>query len=197
MDSAVHNFYVDHLEASLLAYCRYRFGSDATVRRAIALAKESHSQQIRDGGEPYIIHPLRVANHYLVVNPSASESEVATAILHDVLEDNSALTRARLAEIMGDEIAAAVDILSKKTSEKFLSAEEYKIGIINASPFVRIIKLCDRLDNLISLRSCPDSQKRHRYLTRTEAYYEAIAKDTDPTLFRVILEEISRLKSCE
>lgn len=191
MGAQNHQAYVDHLKFSLLAYGRYKGCDLEVIKRAIAVAEQAHAQQKRDGGEPYIIHPLRVAMHVLVVYPPASTLEVAVALLHDILEDSPSWTKARVSAEFGDQIAQAVDILSKTSAEKELSAEEYKRHIINAPQYVRLIKLCDRLDNILSCRSCPDSAKVMRYLERTEAYYRDIAKETDERLLEVILEDIT------
>lgn len=182
--------YIEHLEFSLRAYARYRWGDDSLIRKGIEIARDAHAGQVRDGGEPFLVHPLRVATHFLVIAARASQEQVVVALLHDVLEDAPAWTRGRLEEMFGSEIAAAVDCLSKTTGEKHLSAEQYKEAIINAPQYVRLIKLCDRLDNILSLRTCPDVDKRRRYLERTLTYYEAIAAGVDERLLRVIAEEI-------
>ncbi len=191
MERDNHQGYVDHLKYSLLAYARYKGCDIKMITRAIAVAEEAHESQKRDGGEPYIVHPIRVAIHLLVVYPQTSTLELAVALLHDILEDSLRWTRAKLAAEFGEDVAQAVDILSKTTAEKDLSAEEYKKHIVNAPQFVRRIKLCDRLDNILSCRSCPDSHKVMRYLEKTEAYYRDIARETDDRLLEVILDDIA------
>ncbi|MCX7625679.1 MAG: HD domain-containing protein [Candidatus Sumerlaeaceae bacterium] len=186
--------YIQSLKHTLLAHARYRWSSDQLLNAALEVAEAAHRHQRRDGGEPYIIHPLRVALNFLLVHPHATEAMLVVALLHDVMEDAHEWTRQRLAAVFGTEVADGVERLSKVTHERELSAEEYKRLIINSPHFIRLIKLCDRLDNIISLRHCPDEVKVRRYLNKTEAYYREIARDCDEDLLRVILEEIEIIK---
>jgi GTP pyrophosphokinase len=189
-----HGLYIEHLKYMLRAHVRYRWGNDGLVARAIEVAEGAHSHQQRDGGEPFIIHPLRVALHFLLVYPKATPEMVAVAVLHDVLEDAPYWSRDKLNAIFGDYVADGVERLSKTTSERSLSAAEYKRLIISSPEYIRVIKLCDRLDNIISLRTCPDTDKVQRYLDRTEAYYRDIAESSDQRLLGVILEEIDLIR---
>jgi len=159
--------------------------------RAIEVAEQAHDGQKRDGGEPFLVHPLRVATHLFVVRPDVTEQELAVAILHDVLEDSPEWDRGRLAGLFGESIAATVDALSKSTVEKSLSPDDYKQALLSAPHFVRVIKLCDRLDNIISLRTCPEAAKVQRYYAGTTTWYRDIAAATDEKLFEVIADEIA------
>lgn len=186
--------YIESLKHTLRAHARYRWSHDELLTAAIEVAEAAHRDQRRDGGEPYIIHPLRVALNFLLIYPSATEAMLAVAVLHDVMEDAHEWTRQRLTALFGEEVADGVERLSKVTHKRELSAKDYKNLIINSSRYIRIIKLCDRLDNIISLRQCPDLDKVKRYLSRTEAYYQEIAKGCDEVLLRVILEEIDQIR---
>ncbi len=193
-EANVRQLYIEPLKHSLRAYARYRWGTDELVVRALEVAETAHRGQLRDGGEPFLIHPIRVALHFLMVYAKATAQQTAVALLHDVLEDSPEWTKARLEEIFGPIVARDVETLSKYTCERVLSAAEYKNLIINAPLYVRIIKLCDRLDNIISLRTSPDRAKVWRYLERTEDYYRDIAEASDDRLFQTILDEISLQK---
>jgi GTP pyrophosphokinase len=183
--------FVRHGEETLFAYARYRCGGDDIVRRAVARARKSHALQKRDGGEPYIVHPLRVATHFMqFMQGDILQEDVATAVLHDVLEDDPEVTAKMLQAEFGVEVASAVEMLSKDTPERRLTAEEYRQQVLAAPLKVRVIKLCDRLDNLLSLHSCPDSGKVRRYRERTADYYGAIGTATDTRLLQIILDEL-------
>lgn len=192
---STHHSYVLHARDTLLAYTRHKCGEDALVRRALSRAEQSHQGQTRDGGEPYIIHPIRVATHFLALWPGlVAQEQIASAVLHDVLEDDRTLRYEDLVAEFGPEVASAVEALSKDTAEHVLSPGEYRERILAAPPFVRLIKLCDRLDNILSLRSCPDHDKVRRYLERTEAYYRVIGESVDRALLDIILKAIEELK---
>ncbi|MGB9692284.1 MAG: HD domain-containing protein [Candidatus Sumerlaeaceae bacterium] len=190
MMESFHRLYLEPLKHTLRAYARYRWGSEENIVRALEIAEAAHAGQYRDGGEPFMVHPLRVAIHFLMVYPQATPEQTVAALLHDVLEDSPEWTRYRLAELFGNAIARDVETLSKTTRDKQLSASQYKQQILRAPLHIRLIKLCDRLDNIISLRTNPDVAKVRRYLERTEEYYRDIAQDSDEKLFRTILEEI-------
>ena len=85
-------------------------------------------------------------------------------------------------------------MLSKKTGSRKLTVTEYRTQLLAAPPRIRLVKLCDRLDNLLSLRSCPDSAKVRRYLTATEEFYAPLGRATDEKLLAVILDVVRILQ---
>jgi (p)ppGpp synthase/HD superfamily hydrolase len=124
-----------------------------------------------------------------------TESDVASAVLHDVLEDDPAMSRERLAAEFGADVAEAVFRLSRKTPEGTLTPAEYRRTLLDSSRKVQVIKLCDRLDNILSLYSCPDLAKVQRYLDQTAEFYGPLgAKANLPDLTRSILEEVEQLR---
>lgn len=190
----MQEMFLEHAKNTLFGYCRARCGGDAKVRRAVEVAERSHGGQTRDGGEDYIIHPLRVATHYLVFADAPTEEEVVAAVLHDVLEDDPAMTHAALAREFGATVADAVLVLSRKTPDWKLSAEDYRLALLKAPRFAQVIKLCDRFDNILSLSTCPDAAKVGRYLDQTEYYYGDLGRAAHGQLLQVILAEIERIR---
>lgn len=193
--------FLNHAIDSLLAYARFSCGGDALLRRAIETARECHQGQLRDGGEPYLIHPVRVATHFLLFfDGPIDQQDLAAAILHDVLEDDTRdaperLTRKRLAEEFGEKTAHYVDLLTKKVPGSYVhSPAEYHGRLLAASPAVQTMKLCDRFDNLLSLHTCSDPAKVARYLPATESYFAALG-ETNPALWKLILQELARLRN--
>jgi (p)ppGpp synthase/HD superfamily hydrolase len=105
---------------------------------AIALAARAHRGQQDRGGQPYVLHVLRVMLR--------QHDEVAriVAVLHDVLEDTS-ITLADLSEAgYSAEICVAVDCLTRRTSEPY----EEMIDRVAANPIARRVKLADLEDNM-------------------------------------------------
>ncbi|MBX7245041.1 MAG: HD domain-containing protein [Candidatus Sumerlaeaceae bacterium] len=188
--------YVTHAIETLYASARYRCGGDATVRRAVEVARVSHAPHRRDGGETYIIHPIRVATHFLMFAPDpVTQDDVAAAVLHDVLEDDPNTSFEGLAAQFGPDVANAVKALSKKfATGGELSIPDFHRQLLASTKAVRIIKLCDRLDNLISLHSCPDEEKIANYLAKTARFYGELAMGTHEPLMQVILEEIEGMR---
>ncbi|HBY92692.1 MAG TPA: hypothetical protein DEP84_01815 [Chloroflexi bacterium] len=162
------------------------------VRAAYALARAAHAGQTRFEGTPYIVHPLRVA--LLLAGQPDLEPEarlLAAALLHDVIED-CGLTRDELAARFGAEVADWVQILSKPAkSTRPPDWEERYFQMIAAAPYpARLVKLADRLDNLVGLIFWEPAQQAG-YRAETRARILPIAVATDPR-WAAELERLSR-----
>ena len=187
--------YIEHARNTLFAYCRARCGGDDAVRRAVEMAEVSHRGQTRDGGEDYIIHPLRVATHFVVFAGEPLQEHVCAAVLHDVLEDDPLMSTEQLKAGFGPAVTDAVRLLSRKTPDSEISVDAYREGLMKAPNYVQVIKLCDRLDNVLSLYTCPDSRKVSRYLDQTVAFFTLLAQAAGrDDLLSLILEEIDRVR---
>src|SRR6185369_9218323 len=100
------------------------YSSDADlqpVMKAYLLAAKAHAGQTRKSGEPYLTHPLAVA--MILANMRMDVDTIATALLHDALEDNP-LTRAEMEAEMGPTIVGLVEGVTKIGKLKFRSSEE-------------------------------------------------------------------------
>ena len=119
------------------------------IDRAYALAEKAHGEQRRRSGEPYICHPLSVAQ--ILVELGMDSESIAAALMHDVAEDTP-VTVAEIKQKFGPEVALLVDGVTKLTQIKFSNvedrqAENLRKMLLAMSQDVRvmIIKLCDRL----------------------------------------------------
>ncbi|NQS71855.1 MAG: guanosine-3',5'-bis(diphosphate) 3'-pyrophosphohydrolase [Desulfobulbaceae bacterium] len=110
----------------------------ATLERAIVIAAQAHLGQTDKGGDPYILHPLRVMLRM------HSEEERITAVLHDVVEDSQWTLAALRAEGFSPVILQALEALTKKPKEDRLSAARRAA----ANTLARAVKLADNTENL-------------------------------------------------
>lgn len=154
------------LAARLLAYQREH--SDAVgaalVRNAYAIARAAHEGQKRNSGEPYIDHPVAVAN--ILLDLRMDPASISAALLHDVVEDTP-ITKEQIAQFFGDEVAHLVDgvtkltVLENQTKEDAQANSYRKMFIAMADdPRVVLVKLADRLHNMRTIG--PMSQESQR-----------------------------------
>jgi guanosine-3',5'-bis(diphosphate) 3'-pyrophosphohydrolase len=148
--------YSDRLQELLQQVHSYNpLADDALIRRAYEYSARMHAQQKRKSGEPYVIHPLSVAQ--ITARLKLDVPSIATALLHDVVED----TPASLSEVhtgFGAEIAQLVDGVTKVSKISFQSREEkqaenFRKMIIAMARDIRVVlvKLADRLHNMRTL----------------------------------------------
>ena len=175
----------------------YVFSEDSisVVDKAFNLANEAHGEQKRKSGEPYIIHPIAVAE-ILFDELGMDMPSVAAALLHDVVED----THYEIGEIkalFGSEIALLVDGVTKINRMQISSKEEQQAEnlrkmLIAMSQDIRviIIKLADRVHNIRTLQYVPE-QKRRLTAKETLEIYAPIAHRLGIRAFKEELEDKS------
>lgn len=140
------------------------------IRRAYDFAEQAHHGQLRKSGEPYILHPLAVAE--IVVNMQMDSLSIIAALLHDVVEDTTVSLK-EIEQHFGQDCAMLVDGLTKLERIKFRSKEEqqnenYRKMFIAMAQDIRVIviKLADRLHNMRTLKyQSEESQRRIAYET--------------------------------
>lgn len=165
--------------ASLIAKLDYLGASDLeNVRLAYRFADEAHLGQVRKSGEPYITHPIAVAEQCAEWKLDAQA--VMAALLHDALED-CGITKAELIERFGSPVAELVDGLTKLDKLQFNTREEnqaesFRKMLLAMARDVRVIliKLADRSHNMRTLSDMPRS-KWARIASETLDIYAPIA----------------------
>jgi len=150
----------------------------ALVRKAYRFALDAHEGQFRKDGDPYITHPLAVAG--ILTDMHMDAQSLVAALLHDVLED-CGITKERLAEEFGPDVADLVDGVSKITLIEFPTraeqqAENLRKMILAMTKDIRVIlvKLADRLHNMRTLGDL-SAEKRKRIAAETLEIYAPIA----------------------
>ena len=144
---------------------------------ALAFATKKHEGQTRKLGEPYITHPIAVAE--MMVKKDLSEDYIIAAIFHDLLVDTDA-TEKEILDIGGEAVLEAVKLLTKAHDYKM---DSYIAGI-KKNPIARAVKAADRIHNLSCAHVCSEGFKL-RYIKESIDWY----LDFDPEI-AVITERL-------
>ncbi|KJW05746.1 HD domain protein [Orientia tsutsugamushi str. Sido] len=143
------------------------------VKKGIFYAKKYHSNQKRDTGEPYYMHPLEVA--LMVADYSFKTDTIITAILHDVIEDTK-LTKEKIAMEFNDNIAEQVLALTRNIDGKKISSMKMIQTLVNQDKVeLLLIKLFDRLDNIKTIFIKP-AKRREEIILETQQEFIPLAE---------------------
>jgi GTP pyrophosphokinase len=152
----------------------------AVIDEAYGIAADAHAGQKRDNGEPYITHPLAVAN--ILAGYRLDSASIVTALLHDVVED-TAVTLAAVQKRFGAEVAGLVDGVTKLTrlelqSDRTKQAENFRKLVLAMSKDIRvlIVKLADRLHNMRTISAVANPERRQRIARETMEIYAPLAE---------------------
>jgi len=146
---------------------------------AFNLACHAHSAQTRDNGDPYITHPLAVAEILAVYHLDVPS--ICTALLHDTVEDTS-VTMRDIEKGFGPTVAGLVDGVTKLTrlelqSDRTKQAENFRKLVLAMSRDIRVllVKLADRLHNMRTLNFVQKIERRQRIAHETMDIYAPLA----------------------
>src|SRR5882757_269170 len=164
------------------------------LRRAYVFSAFEHRGQVRHSGEPYLIHPLAVAE--FLVDLKLDVVAVAAGLLHDVVED-TLTTIDRIRELFGPEVAHVVEGVTKISAIRFSSSEErqaenFRKMLLAMVDDIRVIlvKLADRLHNMRTLSHLPE-ERRVKIAQETRDIYAPIANRLGMSKVKNELEELS------
>jgi GTP pyrophosphokinase len=164
----------------------------AVVERAYQVAEKAHQGQTRKSGDPYITHPVAVAQ--LLADLGIGPAGLAAALLHDTVEDTE-YSLEQLKLDFGDEIAMLVDGVTKLDKVKFgenAQAETVRKMVVAMSKDIRVlvIKLADRLHNARTWGFVPEEKARYK-AQETLEIYAPLAHRLGISTFKWELEDIS------
>ncbi|MEM6537561.1 MAG: bifunctional (p)ppGpp synthetase/guanosine-3',5'-bis(diphosphate) 3'-pyrophosphohydrolase [Pseudomonadota bacterium] len=165
------------------------------LNKAYVFSMKAHGGQTRKSGDPYFTHPLAVAK--ILTELKADPATVATALLHDVVEDTD-VSITEIEQMFGKEIAGLVDGVTKLSqielrSEASKQAENFRKLVMAMANDVRVllVKLADRLHNMRTLHFFDNAEKRRRIALETMEIYAPLAGRIGVQTIREELEEIS------
>ncbi|MEY3002947.1 MAG: hypothetical protein RLZZ491_123 [Pseudomonadota bacterium] len=168
--------------------------NDALLRGAYAYAQRMHEGQKRHSGEPYFTHPVAVAA--ILTEQRLDDATIATALLHDTIEDTKG-TYADIARLFGNDVAELVDGVTKLTNLELSSreskqAENFRKLLMAMSKDLRVIlvKLADRLHNMRTIRHMP-AEKQAKKAHETMDIYAPLAGRMGMQWMREELEDLA------
>ena len=172
-----------------------RFFNSETLTKAYNFALNAHKNQIRDSGDPYLSHPVEVAN--ILTELKLDSATIATGLLHDTIEDTKT-TYKTVQKEFGKEVADLVDGVTKisELEGKIIEnskAENIRKLILATSKDIRVllVKIADRLHNMRTLDSISSDERRKRIARETMEIYAPLANRMGMNHIRDELEDLS------
>ena len=172
-----------------------KFLNPETLTRAYNFALKAHENQIRNSGDPYLIHPVAVAN--ILSDLKLDSATIATGLLHDTIEDTKT-TYKTVKDQFGKEVADLVEGVTKISelehkAIKNSKAENFRKLILATSKDIRVllVKIADRLHNMRTIEGFIDIEKRKIIAKETMEIYAPLTDRMGMNRIRDELEDIS------
>ena len=172
-----------------------KFLNKTTLSKAYNFALNAHKNQMRVSGDPYVIHPVAVAD--ILTDLKLDSATIVTGLLHDTIEDTKATYDLVLKEF-GKEVADLVDGVTKisaledKAAENTI-AENFRKLILATSKDIRVllVKIADRLHNMRTIKAFESEKKQQRIAKETMEIYAPLADRMGMNRIRDELEDLS------
>lgn len=166
-----------------------------TVKKALDFSVMAHHGQRRQSGEPYVIHPIKVAQ--ILAELNLDTATIVCALLHDVVEDTGH-TITEIEKIFGEEEAKIVEGLTKihKIESQSISIKKTEnlrklLMAVADDARVLLVKLADRLHNMRTLDSLRDNKKKMRIAKETIDVYAPLAERIGIHFFKNVLYDLA------
>ena len=165
------------------------------LKKAYEFAESAHATQKRQSGDPYISHPIAVAN--ILAELRLDGPTITTALLHDTIEDTN-ITYQDVESKFGKEIADLVDGVTKLSKlenqgKEITLGENFRKLILATAKDIRVllVKLADRLHNMRTISSIASDEKRMRIAKETMEIYSPLAERLGMHSIRDELEDLA------
>ena len=172
-----------------------KFSNPEILSKAYNFALNAHKDQKRVSGDPYIVHPVAVAN--ILTDLKLDSATIITGLLHDTIEDTYA-TYDTVVKEFGKEVADLVDGVTKLSAleDKAVQnsrAENFRKLILATSKDIRVllVKIADRLHNMRTIDAIESIDKRKRIAKETMEIYAPLADRMGMNAIRDELEDLS------
>ncbi len=172
-----------------------KFLNQTTLKKAYDFALNAHKNQIRKSGDPYVIHPVAVAD--ILSDLKLDSATIVTGLLHDTIEDTKATYELVLKEF-GKEVADLVDGVTKISALEDKAAdntraENFRKLILATSKDIRVllVKIADRLHNMRTIKAFDSEDKKQRIAKETMEIYAPLADRMGMNRIRDELEDLS------
>ena len=157
-----------------------KFLNPETLSKAYNFALKAHENQRRQSGDPYVIHPVAVAD--ILTDLKLDSATIATGLLHDTIEDTHA-TYQTIEQEFGKEVADLVDGVTKISeyeNQAILNskAENFRKLILATSKDIRVllVKLADRLHNMRTIGAIKSNEKKRKNFKRNNGNLCSISR---------------------
>ena len=172
-----------------------KFFNPEKLSKAFAFALKAHKNQKRDSGDPYLTHPVEVAN--ILTELKLDTATITTGLLHDTIEDTKA-TYEIVKKEFGKEVADLVDGVTKISELEGRAienskAENIRKPILATSKDIRVllVKIADRLHNMRTLSAISDESRSKRIAKETMEIYAPLSDRMGMNHIRDELEDLS------
>ena len=190
------NIAKEYKELLSISYRRLTAADKKLIRKAFDIAVDGHKNQRRKSGEAYVFHPIAVAK-IVAAKIGLDATSIASALLHDVVEDSPDYTINDIEKLFGETVARIVNGLTKISSLKkdkniSLQAENFRKMLLTLNDDVRviIIKIADRLHNMQTIHSLRE-EKQLKIASETLYIYAPLAHKVGLYNIKTELEDLA------
>ena len=190
------NIAKEYKELLGISYRRLSASDKKLIRKAFDVAVDGHKNQRRKSGEAYVFHPIAVAK-IVAEKIGLDATSIASALLHDVVEDSPDYTINDIEQLFGETVARIVNGLTKISSLKkdkniSLQAENFRKMLLTLNDDVRviIIKIADRLHNMQTIHSLRED-KQLKIASETLYIYAPLAHKVGLYNIKTELEDLA------
>jgi GTP pyrophosphokinase len=190
------NIAKEYKELLSISYRRLTAADKKLIRKAFDIAVDGHKNQRRKSGEAYVFHPIAVAK-IVAAKIGLDATSIASALLHDVVEDSPDYTINDIEQLFGETVARIVNGLTKISSLKkdkniSLQAENFRKMLLTLNDDVRviIIKIADRLHNMQTIHSLRE-EKQLKIASETLYIYAPLAHKVGLYNIKTELEDLA------